>query len=82
MDALELSGEEGRGKLRKATMRSKHPKNRGWPNGVTRPVRYRSPVCEYIVYRSETQGTEPSKYLKEEKSKEIPLVVANEGGRA
>ena len=35
-DALELSGEEGRGKLRKATGRSKHPEIRGWPNGVTR----------------------------------------------
>jgi hypothetical protein len=38
VDALELSGEEGRGKLRKAAGRSKHPVNRRWPNGVTRPV--------------------------------------------
>jgi hypothetical protein len=36
VDALELSGEEGRGKLRKASGRSKHPEIRGWPNGVTR----------------------------------------------
>lgn len=35
-DALELSGEEGRGKLRKAAGRSKHPEIRGLPNGVTR----------------------------------------------
>ena len=28
-----------------------------------------------------TQGTETSKYLKEEKSTEIPLVVASERGR-
>ena len=35
MDALELSGEEGRGKLRKAWSRSKHPLRPGLPNGVT-----------------------------------------------
>ena len=29
-----------------------------------------------------TEGTEPSKYLQEEKSKEIPQVVASERGRA
>jgi hypothetical protein len=35
-DASELSGEEGRGKLRKAAGRSKHPVIRRLPNGVTR----------------------------------------------
>ena len=35
-DASELSGEEGRGKLRKVTGRSKHPAIRESPNGVTR----------------------------------------------
>jgi hypothetical protein len=35
-DASELSGEEGRGKLRKFTGRSKHPAIRESPNGVTR----------------------------------------------
>ena len=39
VDALELSDEEGRGKLRKASGRSKHPMIRGYPNGVTRPFR-------------------------------------------
>ena len=29
-----------------------------------------------------TRGTETSQYLEEEKSKEIPLVAASEGGRA
>lgn len=29
-----------------------------------------------------TQGSETSQYLEEEKSKEIPLVAASEGGRA
>jgi hypothetical protein len=28
--------------------------------------------AEYIGMQSDTQGTEPSKYLEEEKSKEIP----------
>jgi hypothetical protein len=37
VDALAPSGEEGRGKLRKAVGRSTHLVIRGWPNGVTRP---------------------------------------------
>ena len=45
VDALELSGEEGRGKLRKASVRSKHPLNRGYPNGVTH-----TSVMMYIVH--------------------------------
>ena len=45
VDASELSGEEGRGKLRKATGRSKHPVIRGLPNGVTRLGE--SPVITY-----------------------------------
>ncbi len=46
-------------------------------------------MCEYIAIRSETQGTEPSKYLEEKTSTagcevgdEIPLVAASERGRA
>ena len=35
-DALELPGDEGRDKLRKAAGRSKYPVIRGLPNGVTR----------------------------------------------
>ena len=38
MDALELSDEEGRGKLRKARGSGKHTKIPGCPNGVTRPI--------------------------------------------
>jgi hypothetical protein len=37
---------------------------------------------EYIVTRQPSQGTETSKYLDESKSKETPLVVASERGRA
>ena len=40
------------------------------------------PLAEYIGYVEQTQGTETSKYLQEEKSIEIPLVAASEGGRA
>ncbi len=36
MDALELSDEEGRGKLRKARGSGKHTMIPGYPNGVTR----------------------------------------------
>ena len=35
VDALELYGEEGRDKLRKAAGRSTYPVIRGLPNGVT-----------------------------------------------
>ena len=38
MDALELSDEEGRGKLRKARGSGKHTMIPGYPNGVTRPT--------------------------------------------
>ena len=37
---------------------------------------------EYIATWQPTQGTEPSKYLEEKKSTEIPLVVASERGTA
>jgi len=43
VDALELYGEEGRDKLRKAAGRSTYPVIRGLPNGVTRQER----SCHY-----------------------------------
>ena len=36
----------------------------------------------YPIYRRQTRGTETSKYLEEEKTKVIPLVVASERGIA
>ena len=42
----------------------------------------RSSRAEYIGARKQTQGTETSKYLQEEKSIEIPSVAASERGRA
>ena len=35
-----------------------------------------------VALKRETQGTETSKYLQEEKEKSIPWVVASEKGRA
>ena len=37
---------------------------------------------EYIASWRQTQGTETSKYLEEEKEKSIPWVAASETGRA
>ena len=39
-------------------------------------------LTEYIGLMKRTRGTETSKYPKERKSKETPLVVANERGLA
>ena len=42
---------------------------------------WRSPT-EYIGWMRRTEGSEPSQYLEEEKSKEIPSVAASERGTA
>ena len=68
---MESHGDEGRDKLRKATGRSTYPVIRGWPNGVTRLTRVSQYGMNKIVPCSNTQGTEPSKYLEEQTSKEI-----------
>ena len=45
--------------------------------------RNRQSLCtEYIGVQRETRGTETSKYPKEKKSTEIPLVAASERGVA
>ena len=49
----------------------------GKPGGHHRP----SPPPEHIGRREATRGTETSKYPEEEKSTEIPPVVASERGR-
>ena len=51
----------------------------GWPNGETRRVA-RPVIAPSGVKR--TRGTETSQYLEEEKSTEMPLVVASERGGA
>ncbi len=55
-DAWEPEGEEGRGKLRKAGGRSKHPMIPGWPNGVTRMPSWHAPEqLNKIGCRSQTE---------------------------
>ena len=51
--------------------------SRGCPNGGTRPL-----VREGTPKGEASGGTETSQYPEENKSSEIPLVVANERGRA
>ena len=41
-----------------------------------------APLAEHIGQMGGTRGTETSQYPQEKKSKEIPLVVASERGRA
>ena len=82
MDALALRGDEGRGKLRKAAVRSKHPLTRRSPNGGTHMSKTHVSPPEYIGWLKQTQGSEPSQYLEEEKTTVIPLVAASERGTA
>ena len=49
---------------------------RRFPNGATQHVE------DMLPERGQTQGTETSKYLEEEKTIVIPKVVASEMGRA
>ena len=72
-----LGGEEGRDKLRKATVSGKYTVTRRCPNGGTQQKRF----CYHRKVRR-TRGTETSKYPEEEKVKTIPQVVASERGRA
>jgi hypothetical protein len=55
---------------------------RGFPNGETHPDELGIRLAEYIGGYELTQGSEPSQYLEEEKSREIPKVAASEIGGA
>jgi hypothetical protein len=50
--------------------------------GKPTPVNAGVSHAEYIGVRKATQGSEPSQYLQEEKSNEIPLVAASERGHS
>ena len=82
MDALALEGDEGRGKLRKASGSRKQALIRGCPNGETQRDELTLRPAEYIGWYESTQGSEPSQYLEENKSTEIPKVAASEIGTA
>ena len=62
MDALASRGDEGRDKLRKATGIGTYDLIRRYPNGATQQVE------DLLLEREQTQGTETSKYLEEEKT--------------
>ena len=49
----------------------------GQPSGSNVPLS----ISEYIGYGGETRGSETSQYPQENKSTEIPQVVASERGR-
>ena len=82
MDALAPDGDEGRGHLRKASVRGFHPLTRGCPNGETLSDKIGQRPAESIGGCEPTQGSEPSQYLKEKKATAIPLVAASESGTA
>ena len=69
-------GDEGRDKLRKATGIGTYDVIRRYPNGATQQVE------DLLLEREQTQRTETSKYLEEEKIIMISVVVANELERA
>ena len=52
------------------------------PNRETYPGKTRLWPTEYIGRYKSTQGSEPSQYLEENKSNEIPRVAASEIGTA
>ena len=82
MDALAPEDDEGRGKLRKASGSRKQALIRGCPNGETQRDELTLRPAEYIGWYESTQGSEPSQYLEENKSTEIPIVAASEIGTA
>ena len=82
MDALAPTGEEGRGKLRKASGSRKQALIRRYPNGETLPSRGGNSGLNKIGSEGETRGSETSQYPEEKKSTEIPQVVASERGTA
>ena len=79
MDALGPRADEGRGKAAISLDEPSDRHSRGFPNGVT--CSGVEPVHPNIVGKV-SGGTETSKYPEENKSTEIPSVVANERGRA
>src|ERR1700733_7262188 len=52
------------------------------PNGETHLSKPQEHPAEYIGRSEQTQGSEPSQYLEEEKETSIPIVVASELGIA
>jgi hypothetical protein len=55
---------------------------RGFPNGETFSAKSGKRPAESIGGYEQTQGSEPSQYLEEEKATAIPSVAASESGTA
>ena len=81
VDALAITGDEGRCSLRKAAgswQTSFDPQISEWGN----PLPLAVSLTEYIGQAKRTGRTETSKYPEEKKSTEIPAVAASETGLA
>ena len=74
--------DEGRGRAAKSPGQLSSKPSRGFPNGATRSGKAWAPPAEHIGWVEVSGGSETSQYPEEKKSVEIPLVVANERGRA
>ena len=77
VDALADRGDEGRARLRKATVSCQEALTRGFPNGETRLME-----TSVTPKGGRTWGSETSQYPEEKKSTEIPKVAASEIGLA
>ena len=78
---MALGGDEGRDRLRYASVRSQISYDPGiseWGNPPEFIFWY--PIAEYIGFGRRTEGSETSQYLQEKKSREIPVVAASETG--
>ena len=78
MDALGPRADEGRGKAALSLGEPSSGHSRGYPNGET----LTGVESVNLQLQGVSGGTETSKYPEENKSTEIPLVVANERGTA
>ena len=75
VDASASRGEEGRGRLRKASGSRQtgfDPEISEWGNPSSLGNQMASRMDEFIVHDELTQGTETSQYLEERKSTETP----------
>ena len=76
-------GDEGRCRLRKASGSRQAGFDPGVPEwGNPAGVMSSHSLAEYIGLGEQTQGSEPSQYLEEEKATAIPSVAASESGTA
>jgi hypothetical protein len=82
VNALASRADEGRGKTAKSLGQLSSELNRGYPNEATHPDKIGIPPAEHISRMEVSGGSETSQYPEENKKSFIPLVVANERGRA